>query len=180
MVWESSGGKWFVTYVSHDTQKALGFRDNEWNPDLTAWVDLLHPEDRERVGNLIANAISGEEAVVFDDRVRTANGGWMWLRNIVRRQRNADGEAGLQGFAFDISELREAQVALEEAHQRDSFLAEVSALLARHLDYQVTLGNIVKMAVPRVADWCAVRISGEPPTEIFSDSSTSKENNFCE
>ncbi len=172
MVWESSGGKWFVTYVSHDTQKALGFRDNEWNPDLTAWVDLLHPEDRERVGNLIANAMSGEEAVVFDDRVRTANGGWMWLRNIVRRQRTADGEAGLQGFAFDISELREAQVALEEARQRDSFLAEVSALLARHLDYQVTLANIVKMAVPRVADWCAVRISGEPPTEIFSDSSS--------
>jgi PAS domain S-box-containing protein len=172
MVWESSGGKWFVTYVSHDTQKALGFPDNEWNPDLTAWVGLLHPEDRARVENLIISAMSGDEAVVFDDRVRTAEGGWMWLRNIVRRQRTADGEAGLQGFAFDISELREAQVALEEARQRDSFLAEVSALLASQLDYHDTLRNIVKMAVPRVADWCAVRISGEPPTEIFSDSSS--------
>ena len=95
MVWESSGGKWFVTYVSHDTEKALGFRDNEWNPDLTAWVDLLHPEDRERVGNLIAKAMSGEEAVVFDDRVRTANGGWMWLRNIVRI------ESGMTGAPID-------------------------------------------------------------------------------
>ena len=174
MLWESFGEKWFVRYVSRHTQKALGFPQDQWNPDLTAWIDILHPEDRQRVINSIVDAMNSDHAVLFDDRVRKAEGGWLWLRNIVRRQRNADGEVGLQGFAFDISELKEAQVALEEANQKASFLAEVSAIFAGDLDYQVTLKNIVKMAVPRIADWCTVRISGDPPTQIFSDSSSTQ------
>lgn len=148
IVWESFGAQWFVRYVSRHIQEALGFPEGRWNPDLTTWIGLLHPEDRERVVNLIVGAATSEHAVVFDDRVRRVDGGWMWLRNIVRRQRTADGEVGVQGFAFDISELKETQVALEEVNQKASFLAEISAIFARDLDYQVTLKNIVKMAVP--------------------------------
>lgn len=174
IVWESFGAQWFVRYVSRHIQEALGFPEGRWNPDLTTWIGLLHPEDRERVVNLIVGAATSEHAVVFDDRVRRVDGGWMWLRNIVRRQRTADGEVGVQGFAFDISELKETQVALEEVNQKASFLAEISAIFARDLDYQVTLKNIVKMAVPRIADWCALRINSNPPTQIFSDDSSTQ------
>jgi PAS domain S-box-containing protein len=169
IVWESYKGKWSVTSVSPHIQKALGFPEDRWNPDLTTWIELLHPDDRDMVRNLTLKALKSDEAVVFDDRVRRIDGGWMWARNIVQRRSNARGEIGLQGFSFDISELKEAQMALEEARQRDAFLAEASAILAGQLDYEVTLANVVKLAVPRFADWCAVRVNGDPPTEIFSD-----------
>jgi PAS domain S-box-containing protein len=171
IVWESYSGKWSVNSVSPHIQKALGFPEDHWNPDLTTWIDLLHPDDRDMVRNLTLRALKSDEAIVFDDRIRRIDGGWLWARNIVRRSRNAQGEMGLQGFSFDISELKEAQIALEQARQRDSFLAEASATLGSQLDYEVTLANVVKLAVPRFADWCAVRVSGDPDTEIFSDSS---------
>lgn len=36
------------------------------------------------------------------------------------------------------------------------FLAEASSLLASSLDYQKTLSNVAKLAVPEIADWCAI------------------------
>ncbi len=39
---------------------------------------------------------------------------------------------------------------------RSSFLAEAGAVLASSLDYEQTLRNVAQLAVPGVADWCAV------------------------
>jgi PAS domain S-box-containing protein len=42
----------------------------------------------------------------------------------------------------------------EEA--RRAFLAEASSALNQSLDYEITVGRIAELAVPRFADWCAV------------------------
>ncbi|HSJ32666.1 MAG TPA: ATP-binding protein [Longimicrobiales bacterium] len=45
--------------------------------------------------------------------------------------------------------------------QRDghaSFMAEASRILASSLDYERTLRNVAELAVPEVADWCAIDI----------------------
>jgi len=39
-----------------------------------------------------------------------------------------------------------------------SYLAEASKILSSSLDYQTTLNTIAKLAVPEIADWCAVDI----------------------
>lgn len=43
-----------------------------------------------------------------------------------------------------------------------SFLAEASKVLASSLDYQRTLRAVAKLAVPHIADWCAVDILTGP------------------
>ncbi|HEX6491216.1 MAG TPA: GAF domain-containing protein, partial [Gaiellaceae bacterium] len=47
-----------------------------------------------------------------------------------------------------------ARAAAEEAERRMTFAAEASAALSSSLDYGETLGNLVRLAVPRLADWC--------------------------
>jgi serine phosphatase RsbU (regulator of sigma subunit) len=42
------------------------------------------------------------------------------------------------------------------AERRAEFLAEASAALASSLDYQRTLRTVADLAVPHIADWCAV------------------------
>jgi PAS domain S-box-containing protein len=44
----------------------------------------------------------------------------------------------------------------KEAELRQRFLAEVGRLLASSLDYQHTLQRVAELAVPWLADWCAV------------------------
>jgi PAS domain S-box-containing protein len=52
----------------------------------------------------------------------------------------------------DITEIKRA----EHGHR---FLAEASRVLAGSLDYQETLRTVARLAVPTVADWCAVDLA---------------------
>jgi PAS domain S-box-containing protein len=47
------------------------------------------------------------------------------------------------------------------AELRDAFLAQASAALASSLDYEQTLRNVAQLAVPDIADWCAVDLLDE-------------------
>ncbi len=51
----------------------------------------------------------------------------------------------------NITEMKRAEVAT-------SFLAECSRVLASSLDYEQTLARVAELAVPRIADWCAIDI----------------------
>ena len=53
-------------------------------------------------------------------------------------------------------ELQAAKEAAEAAEVRSAFLAEVGAILAASLDYEVTLASLVRLAVPRIADYCTL------------------------
>jgi PAS domain S-box-containing protein len=73
-----------------------------------------------------------------------------------------------------ITLARQAAQALERARlyaaeqaarQRLSFIAEASELLASSLDYEQTLRRVAQLAVPRLADWCAIDMVG-PEGEI--------------
>jgi PAS domain S-box-containing protein len=63
-----------------------------------------------------------------------------------------------------VAALEREQVAradAEAAQARFAFLAEASGVLASSLDYQATLAAVADLAVPRVADWCAVDLLDE-------------------
>lgn len=49
----------------------------------------------------------------------------------------------------------------ELSYHRSAFLAQASAVLAASLDYEMTLENVARLAVPAIADWCAVDLIGE-------------------
>src|SRR4051795_4375378 len=50
------------------------------------------------------------------------------------------------------------------------FVASASAVLARSLDYETTLREVARLAVPEVADWCGVMLLdlGDGEREISS------------
>ncbi len=52
----------------------------------------------------------------------------------------------------DVTEQRRSEL-------RSAFLARVSAALASSLDYEQTLRNVAELAVPDIADWCAVDLA---------------------
>jgi signal transduction histidine kinase/uncharacterized protein YigA (DUF484 family) len=48
-----------------------------------------------------------------------------------------------------------------QTEQRLAFLTEAGDVLAASLDYQDTLRRVARLAVPRIADWCAVDVAGD-------------------
>ncbi len=65
---------------------------------------------------------------------------------------------GLMGDRADIDDPKRAADSMR-------FLVEAGALLASaSLDYEATLAALTRLAVPRLADWCAVEIANEDGT----------------
>ena len=69
-----------------------------------------------------------------------------------------EGSSRFAGFIRDISGREEARRGSEEAQQRAAFLAEAGVILGRSLDYETTFANMVRLAVPTFADWCAAHV----------------------
>ena len=66
---------------------------------------------------------------------------------------------GASKIARDITERKRTA-------ERSAFLAEAGAVLAGSLDYQATLRTVAGLAVPAIADWCAVDVlNGEQTLE---------------
>src|SRR5207237_9715496 len=55
---------------------------------------------------------------------------------------------------------RKARLEAEADKRRNAFLSEASALLASSLEYEATLAAVAPLAVPTIADWCAVEMAG--------------------
>lgn len=65
-------------------------------------------------------------------------------------------EMTLEELQAQQEELESANHELADAERRARFLAEAGATLATSLDYESTLRRVAELAVPELADWCAV------------------------
>ena len=61
-------------------------------------------------------------------------------------------------LALERTRLYEAESA---ARERFAFIAEASELLSASMEYEETLARLAQLAVPRLADWCAIDMCGE-------------------
>lgn len=70
--------------------------------------------------------------------------------------------ANLSSSALGLTRLRRdeerARGRMEEANRKLAFLARASDVLGESLEYEVTLQQVAQLAVPLLADWCAVNI----------------------
>lgn len=76
------------------------------------------------------------------------------------RLETASALGNLCAVAISTAELHEEQLVqrerLERAHRQATFLAQAGVILGSSLDYEQTLKAVAQLAVPDVADWCAV------------------------
>ncbi|WP_336921379.1 putative bifunctional diguanylate cyclase/phosphodiesterase [Aquipuribacter sp. SD81] len=112
-------GAWH--YLSPRLTDVLGHDPATWLDDPSAWVRLLHPEDRDRV--LAAEAGWGRDVDcvhVSEYRLRDASGRWRWIQDAVTAR--AGGPDGTDvvwfGVLTDVTEVRESQQALRVSEQQ--------------------------------------------------------------
>jgi PAS domain S-box-containing protein len=84
-----------------------------------------------------------------------------WLEVAVAALTGRAGEPGLLVLVQDVTDRVEAEREREEALGRLAFLARTSAVVAASLDYTVTLRSLADLAVPHLADLCAVDVVEE-------------------
>ncbi|UBV45070.1 PAS domain S-box protein (plasmid) [Deinococcus taeanensis] len=135
---------------SPETQRMLGF---ETTVDTTdTFYDRVHPDDRAEVQETFTRAIAGEGPASFrvDHRFLRGDGTSIWVEQLVRVERNEQGQAlRLLGVTADITARKQTETRLR-------LLAGAGETLAENLNLPETLSRLTSLAVPGLADWCAV------------------------
>jgi PAS domain-containing protein len=175
LLWEARADTGELTMLGGEAHSILGSYADlaPGKPRLS--LEMFHPSDRERVATLVGRLLASGEPAVFDARIVGARPEPIWVRSAIRTVEQESG-LHLRGVSFDITDLKRAQTEFIRARERLSFLAATSRILAESLDYERTLENVAKSAVPEIADWCAVRIiatdgSMERLADVHSDPS---------
>jgi PAS domain S-box-containing protein len=65
---------------------------------------------------------------------------------------------GLSVYFQDVTERKQAEEETRRSEEAQRFLAEASSVLSSSLDYHETLSSVARLAVPTLADWCAVDV----------------------
>lgn len=103
----------------------------------------------------LARAVKGETVAYAELELVRADGTRIWVAKRAGPVLDREGKV-VAGVAtiIDISEARR----LRESRQ---FLADATELLSSSLDYEETIRRVADLAVPRIADWCAVELVEE-------------------
>jgi PAS domain S-box-containing protein len=150
-----------------------------------AYVELLHPDDRDAVAAAVDEAIASHSpAFTVDHRVVWPDGSVHWLHGAGHVTRGPDGEpTGAIGVTADVTEERRARDELQRltldalaaaerervSSERLAFLGRVNDALAAANDQANLMRNVVAAAVPRLGDWCAIFVlptDGSPIPDV--------------
>jgi PAS domain S-box-containing protein len=115
--------------------------------------ELVDESQRAEVRARVRAAIEEGRGYEHDLRIVLPDGGERWLHSRARVVPGADGRPErIVGLLTDVTERRRR----EDAH---AFLDAASQALSVSLDPVVTLEEVARLAVPRLADWCAVQLA---------------------
>jgi|GEM_PF-2257233 PAS domain S-box-containing protein len=145
--------------------------------DEHAWSRVTHPDDLPPVVAKREQTLLDGSVFEVEYRFRAADGTYRWhLGRAVPIPHDDDGSIDFWiGTATDIDDRKR----IEEAQR---FLLDAGTELSRSLDWRAGLTAVARLAVPRIADWCAIHVAeadgtistlalehGDPEKVIFAN-----------
>jgi PAS domain S-box-containing protein len=116
---------WPTIYISPQVETVLGYTPEEWRADPSIWVNMIHPDDRERVGEVEMRHYDLGEPLDSELRVFAKDGTMRWLHDQATIVRDAEGRPRFShGFLIDIGERKAAEQAMHDAERRYRLLIE--------------------------------------------------------
>ncbi len=169
-----------ASFVSPQIDRLVGYTAAEWLADAGLHLELVHPEDRDRVAaeraaldaargfrssyRMISRdgrvvSVLEEAVVVLDDRGRPfcVQG---YLLDVSERKAGEEERRELR--AAEAATAAEAQDRQRKLH----FVAEAASVLASSLDFRMTVVEVAALTARELADWCVVDVLEEDGTLV--------------
>lgn len=131
-------------YISPQVEQLLGYEHAAWLTDDELWLDVLHPDDRDRCVEADANARANLSALYAEYRMIHKDGSVVWVsENAAVVEDASTGTLYWQGVMVNITARKHAELALaaSERQYRSVFEAATIGLLTLELDGRVREAN---------------------------------------
>jgi PAS domain S-box-containing protein len=118
------------TYVSPRIEALLGYSPEEWLETPNMLLQLVHPDDLDRVQVTMANAMATKQPFQLECRLLARDGNYVWIEDqaaLIRDELGSD--AYWQGFMVDITDRKQAEVALRAAKEAAEEASRVKTVL---------------------------------------------------
>ncbi|PQO99273.1 sensor domain-containing diguanylate cyclase [Massilia phosphatilytica] len=149
------------TYIGPQIERVLGWPQDSWQT-VEDWAMRIHADDRQKTVDFCVSQSQQGVDHEADYRALTADGDYVWIRDVVHVIRRPDGSVDcLVGFMFDISERKRAE---------DKILQLQKELEA--LSYRDPLTGIANRRMfDRILDveWDKARALGQPLSLVIVD-----------
>ncbi|MFZ1731488.1 MAG: PAS domain S-box protein [Bacteroidota bacterium] len=155
-----------ITFVSRNVSQ-FGFLQRDLMVEGFRYDSLVFSDDREGFRNLLTVRLSeGIENVEQEYRILDARGEIVWLHEVARIQRGADGEPIAQlAYVVDITRRRQAEKSLSSTRRRfDTILGSINEIV-----YEIDIhGRLlyISPAIERILGWEADGLIGQPFAEL--------------
>src|SRR5271155_2061380 len=120
VVWIAALEPESILYASPSFERVWGRPVEELYQNPSLWKDAIHPEDRERVVNIFARWVSGEDVSYngIEYRIIRPDGAVRWIRarGVLTFDHGKPHRAS--GIATDITEPKRAEEKLRRSEQR--------------------------------------------------------------
>ena len=124
-------------YTSPQVEELLGYPVEEWLSNRELFVELLHPDDRERVLDEIHRANEDGVSRASEYRLIARDGRVVWLRDESVTVRDEHGAAlYAQGFLLDITERKAVEETLRGRERILGAVATVAEQLLREASWE--------------------------------------------
>jgi PAS domain S-box-containing protein len=145
-------------YVSPQIEATLGFTRAEWLDDPVRWYRQIHPEDNMRWSLEAAEMFLTGKPLHSVYRVIGRDGRVVWFQCDAKMVRREDGQPWfIQGSAFDISEIKRAEAAVEEGRNFVSAILNTVSTLIIVVDLE---GRVAQL------NQACAQLSPHPPGEV--------------
>jgi PAS domain S-box-containing protein len=126
-------------FITPQISNMIGYDPSEFTSRPDFWLSLLHPDDKERVMNVIDKIISTGESVTCEYRLKARDGRWIWVRDEASLIKDNEGyPLYVQGVYIDITNQKQMEA------QREALIAELEAKNAELERFTYTVSHDLK------------------------------------
>jgi PAS domain S-box-containing protein len=150
-------------YVSPRVEMLLGYTSDEWLGGANLWIQLVHPDDRERILAETARANETGESLSLEYRCLARDGREVWVHDEVSLVRDENGAPQYwQGFMVDITDRKRSEEDLRAAKEAAEEASRLKSAFLRMATHELrTPLTIVSGYIELLASSTAARLAPE-------------------
>ena len=155
----------FATHYVSPAVRILGYSLDEWLRSDSAWVDSIHPGDRQRVIDETDAARRERRKFVCEYRMIARDGNVRWFHDYGEFLYDDHGPTAWQGLMLDITERKQAELALKQSEELFRSVTEHTAELISIFSMDGRF-SYVSPSVERILGWSASELIGRNIADI--------------